>query len=673
VVTTANNREQIAALLHAADEEVRLEGVRALGTAAAEAPLDLVFQGLGDPSWRVRKEAADLFLRLPSCREQIGEIIELLHAEENAGLRNAAVDILVRMGRAAVPFLLDQAHCPDHDVRKFIVDILGEIADPRAIPRLLEALKDEDGNVRAAAAENLGKLRAVEAVPALLDTLNYPDVLLRFTIFDALAKIGAPVPLARLLPFREEKLLRKTLTDCLGAVGDATAVPELAVGLTDPMRNVRDASLLALVALADRYPEDVRRSLTSQKFSSTAGSVLNYLDENQPVALRQAAVRVLGWLASPEAVLPLLDRLPEEVLQQDALSALVNICSRHPQAAIDAWGQVNTLSRAYLAYVFSEAGCTASVPLLCAALDDDDARLVQMAAQALGRLGGSNELGRLADCLRHVDADVRDAAARSLGVLGSRFPDQIGAVLEPLLDDADPASRSAAVSVLGRLGGGNIAGRLVMALKDPEAAVRRIALRSLAGEAIGEHLPTIQLALTDEDLEVRRTAAEILGTSDNPEAIHGLRLAIRDEDIWVRAAAVHSLGRLGGTAEAETIGAMLGDPVGLVSIAALETLADLLGEQACSRIFAALDHPDEDVVNVAIELLARYGSGRWLAANAESLVSHPATAVRARCVRLLAGLLGEQARPVLERRLTLENDELVRLQISNTLQNLSPS
>lgn len=672
-MTTANSREQITALLTSADEEVRLEGVRTLAQADAEALLDLVFQGFGDPSWRVRKESTDLFLRMPVSRDLVGEIIELLHAEENAGLRNAAVDILVRMGRDAVPFLLDQAHCPDHDVRKFIVDILGEIADQRAIPRLLEALKDEDGNVRASAAENLGKLRAGEAVPALLDAMSHPDVLLRFTIFDALAKIGVPVPLARLLPFRDEKLLRKALIDCLGAVGDAAAVSELVSGLTDPMRNVRDASLLALVALAERYPEDVRQALSGQDFAATTLSVLDYLHVNQPVALRQAAVRVLGWLASPEAVLPLLDQLTDEVLQHDALYALVNICSRHPQALIGAWGQVNALPRAYLAYIFGEAGCVESVPLLRAALGNGDARLTQMAANALGRLGGIDELGQLAECLRHDDADVRDAAAQSLGMLGSRFPGEILVVLEPLFGDADPARRSAAVSVLGRLDGANTAGRLVMALKDPEAVVRRVALKSLAGVAAGEHLLAIQLALTDEDLEVRRVAAEILGTTDNPEAVHGLRLAIRDEDIWVRAAAVRSLGRLGGVAEAETIAVLLGDPVGLVSIAALETLADLLGEQACSRIGAALDHPDEEVVNVALELLARHGSASWLTANAEALINHPVWNVRVRCISLLASLLGERVRSVLERRLALENDELVRLRIGDALEALSVS
>ncbi|TLM62073.1 MAG: hypothetical protein FDZ69_13240 [Deltaproteobacteria bacterium] len=670
---SAADREKIAALMASADEDVRLEGIRSLEPATAEQLLDLVFQGFGDGSWRVRKEAADLFLRLPVRFELVGEIVELLHAEENAGLRNAAVDILVRMGRDALPMLIGQARCPDHDVRKFIVDILGEIADPRAIPTLMEALGDEDGNVRAAAAENLGKLRASEAVPRLLDAMSHPDVLLRFTILDALGKIGVPVPLSRLLPFRNEQLLRKALIDCLGLVGDVSAVSELLAGVVDPMRNVRDASLLSLVALAERYPEEVRSFLARQDVPATVDTVTGYLDESHSAACRQAAVRVLGWLSNPRALRSLLQVLADEFLQRDALAALVSIALHHPQAVVAAWPSAQPLEQAYLAYVYSEAGCAGALPQLRAALGNGDPRLAQMAAHALGRLGGHEDLPPLAACLRHGDADVRDAAAHSLGTLGRRFADELLAVLEPLLTDADPLRRSAAIGVLARLDGAAVAQRLAMALKDPAADVRRAAIRALAGTAAHEHLLAIQLALTDEDLEVRRAAAEILGTSEDPEAIPGLRLALRDEDIWVRSAAVRSLGRIGGKAEAQTIGDLLGDPVGLVSIAALETLAELLGEQSCPQICAALDHPDEEVVNVALGLLSRYGTASRLAAAAEALVNHPSWNVRAYCVRLLAGMLGGQARPVLERRLAVETDEAVRQQIADALRELPVS
>ncbi|HKJ29276.1 MAG TPA: hypothetical protein VKA22_03610, partial [Desulfuromonadales bacterium] len=111
---------QITDALHSPDEENRLQGLRDLAASDPSEGLGLIFKAFGDESWRVRKQSIDLFLSMPVCKDFIGEVIELLHAEENAGLRNAAVEILGRMGRSAVPMLIEHARCPDHDVRKFI-------------------------------------------------------------------------------------------------------------------------------------------------------------------------------------------------------------------------------------------------------------------------------------------------------------------------------------------------------------------------------------------------------------------------------------------------------------------------------------------------------------------------------------------------------------------------
>lgn len=662
------SNETIQALLTSADEDLRLEGVRQLAGGDDESAQFFLFKAFGDPSWRVRKAATDLFLSLPASRQQIDRIIELLHAGDNAGLRNAAVDMLVRIGGEAVPRLLSHANSTDHDVRKFIVDILGEIGDQRAIPVLLAALADEDGNVRAAAAENLGKLQAADAVPALLDAMKYPDILLRFAILEALSKIGRTVPLSKLHPFREEKLLRKALIDCLGQVGDVAAAEELLAGLADPMRNVRDASLLAIVALAERYPEEVRDFLAHRDFSSTADIVLDYLDEQHDAAKRLAAVRVLGWLAAPRAIKPLLSMLPDETLQHDVLFALIHIGSVHPQMLLDIWGEASDLERAYLAWVYGEAGCAAAVPLLAEALHGADNRLTQMAAHTLGRIGTFTELPVLATCLHHADADVRDAAVQALGVLGQRYPEELLDVLETSFSDPSALKRGAAIAVLGRFDNQTVvAGRLAMALKDPAVEVRRAALRALNSDAATDHWLAIQLALADEDAEVRRIAAEVLGACGNPEALDSLRLALSDDDLWVRVAAVRSLGRLGGTKECPAVASLLKDPVGLVCIAAMEVLADLQGVHACSELLAACDHADEDVVAAALSLLSRHGSREWFLDQAGNLLNHQSASMRVHGAGLLIDQLGDEARPLVSQRLAVERDEAVSQQLCDLL------
>lgn len=666
-----NSFDEAFTALNSEDEEVRLQGLRALADGEPEQILPPVFKAFGDVSWRVRKEAIGIFLSLSIRRELVGDIVELLHAEENAGLRNAAVEILVKMGREAIPMLLERISCPDHDVRKFIVDILGEIGDPQAVPALVNAMSDEDNNVLAAAAENLGKLKATEAVSVLLDTMQNPDVLLRFTILEALGKIDQPVPLARLAQFRDEKLLRKALIDCLGKVGDTSAITEVVTGLSDPMRNVRKEALLALMNLARRYPEPVRSVLAGHDLSSTVDAVAQFLDESQSNEVRIAALRVLGWLGAGAAVEQMLSFLDQESLQQDALRALADIGEVRPEVLIAAWSDISPSRKPYLAYVLGEAGCREALQLLLGALREDGPQLRQMAVHALGQLGCVEAVTDLVDCLSDEEAAVQAAASQSLVGLGAHYPGETFAALQRPLEQGDPLQRKFAVEALGNIDHPDVSGQLSKAMKDADPSVRRVAIKAFEGRGTEVPVHSILLALTDEDGEVRRSAVEILAASGQAEVLEGLQLALNDEDIWVRAAAVRAFGHLGGHAVAERVAAVAQDPVGLVSIAALETLFEILGEDACPYFIGVLEHTDEEVVSASLNLLSRCSRTDWFMEHAEALINHPFWAVRTHFARFAATLLGNEARPLLEQRLEIETEDLVRQQLSEALQSLT--
>ena len=64
----------------------------------------------------------------------------------------------------------------NRDVRKFIIDVLGEFRDNRSLPPMLGALKDEDDNVRATAVEHLGKIGELVVVNALIEILESGDL-----------------------------------------------------------------------------------------------------------------------------------------------------------------------------------------------------------------------------------------------------------------------------------------------------------------------------------------------------------------------------------------------------------------------------------------------------------------------------------------------------------------
>lgn len=664
------NNDQIAKALSSPDEETRLQGLRDLAAGEPLTGLDLIFKAFGDTSWRVRKESINLFVGMPISRELIGEIIELLHAEENAGLRNAAVETLTRMGRDSVPMLLDQAGCPDHDVRKFIIDILGDIADPEAVPTLIRGLEDDDSNVRAAAAENLGKLKTAEAVPALLKAMHHPDLLLQFTILDALSRIASPVSLSELLPYKNEKLLRKTLIDCLGKAGDASSISELVAALTDPMRNVREAAVMALIESSERHLEQVKEQLAGCEKGPAAAAVASYLDMDFNDSLKRSSIRILGWLGASDAVEPLLRLLDYESLQQEALAALVDIGAANSQALLDSWPAVNGNQRAYLAYVLGESQCAESLPLLQQGLYDADQHIVRMSAYALGKIGAVQMLPDLVACLHNTCSEVQEAASQALISLGHQFPNETFAALQPLLAHTDPMQRMFAVMVLRELDNSAVLDALSLAIKDSAVEVRRAAVKVFERYDVGEHISTLLLSLTDEDAEVRRTVVEILGNCNDEDALDGLQLALQDEDAWVRASAVRGLGRIAGARGIPLVEQALTDSVGLVSIAVLETLAGLSGANACPQMVAALDHADEEVVTAAMNLLTHYGAGSWINAHAERLINHPFWVVRAQIARSAVEVLGASARPLLEARLTVETEEVVRQQLTNLLSEL---
>jgi len=665
-----SNIDQITDALNSPDEEKRLQGLRDLAASDPSEGLGLIFKAFGDESWRVRKQSIDLFLSMPVCKDFIGEVIELLHAEENAGLRNAAVEILGRMGRSTVPMLIEHARCPDHDVRKFIIDILGDIAAPEAVPVLTVGLEDTDCNVRAAAAENLGKLRAREAVPALLKAMQLPDLLLQFTILDALSRIAAPVTLSELLPYKDEKLLRKALIDCLGKAGDASAVPELVSALTDTMRNVRESAILAIVDIYNRHPDEIRKALTECEKGPVAATVSGYLDDEYNDALRRSSIRILGWLAADTAVEQLLSLLELETLQQTALDALIDIGRANPQVLMNEWSEVSGASRAYLAYILGESECADALPLLKDVLQDEDMQVVRMAVHALGKIGSADTLPGLVACLQNEDSEVRTAASLALTALGDNYPDDTFAALQPLLNHTNAVQRELAVVVLRELDKADVLDALGLALKDSAAEVRRAAVRVFERHDITEHISTLLLTLTDEDAEVRRTVVDILANCDDESVLDGLQLALQDEDLWVRSAAVRGLGRIAGERSRDLVEQALSDPVGLVSIAALETLASLSDISAVPQMISALDHHDEEVVTAAMNLLTRYGSGDWVHTHAEKLINHSFWVVRAQIVRSAAEVIGAGARSLLERRLEIETEEVVRQQLVDILAGL---
>lgn len=661
--------QDLLEMLHSAQEEERLQGLKGLARCGLESSLPAVIQALGDESWRVRKEAVDLFLALPGSDRLSAEVIELLHSEDNVGLRNAAVEILVHLGTQAVPSLLEELSCSDHDVRKFVLDILGEIGDGSCVVPMLRLLDDPDANVRAAAAENLGKIGGSEAVPALMKAMERPDLWFRFAVLEALGQIGTPVPLAGLLAFKEDRMLRKALFDCLGRVGAVDALPLLMEGLDDAMTNVREAAVVALVRIAESRDQEPAACFSAVAGTPSAEAAADLLASSDDT-VRSAAVKVLGWSRDGRYASRLLELFDDDRLRETAARALIALGPAAICPLLEAWTDADSRTRAYLAYAFGEAGCVEAAGPLLEALSCSDPELRLTTAQALGKLGAAAALSPLAALFEDDSEEVREAAMEALSRLGVHHRQEALRVLRPLLEDDDAQLRRYAVLVLGRLDGREVEDCLAFAMKDESSLVRQAAVRAFEGQGGAGQMQPLMLALTDEDAEVRRLAAEALGLTGNPQALGPLELALQDEDIWVRRAAVRALGHFGEGAAIALVQKALDDPVGLVCLAALETLAAMDPETAYPSLVTALSHEDEEVVNAALQLLSARGRRDWIPPLRDRLLNHPHWEVRITFARTLASLEGEDCRRHLEGRLLVEGEDLVRQQFRELLAQL---
>ena len=660
------NIEQIQDRLASPDEEDRIEAVRTARELDLSLPMAVLAEALGDASWRVRKEAVSCFLKGAHRRWTAADAIALLHSQDNAGLRNAAMDVLIGMGSSAVADLKAEMAHADQDVRKFILDIFGEIGDEVCIGTLVEALTDADINVRSSAVENLGKLKSQEAIPALLDAMGTPDFSWRFTILEALAQIGERIPLARLAPFRGDRLLRKPLYDCLGSIGDRDAAALLVEGLEDDMRKCREAAALALVTLADRFPEEVKQCLRLHQDDNLATSVAGLL-ASRDRSVQESAVRILGWIGNSAAAGRMLTLLGDEALGSRVFSALMEMGQEVVCDLVRQYLGEDSAMDVYLVYLAGEGQCRDLAGRLAAGLAAADAQMRLVTARTLTKIGGAEVIQHLLEALDDEVEEVRDAAAAGLAAIGRQAPRQVLEKVSPMVEAARASVRTCAVEILGQIGEPSCRSYLDMAFKDESPAVRQAAVRALAGCG-GEDLTAgFKLALTDEDAEVRALAAENLGHVGGDEAVESLGLALTDDDIWVRANAVRSLSRIGGERAYNLVEQLVHDPVGLVAIAALEALAEFDPRRARTALLAALDHDDEEVVKTALQGLGQLPKGGWVDEVAIKMIDHPQWDVRLALVSLLASVENDAIRPLLETRLIIEGDDLVRQAIENLL------
>jgi HEAT repeat protein len=655
--------EILAEQLRSADEETRRLAVVGLSGYPIGETKAYLFVALGDASWRVRKETVDALLTADLSAEIIEEFVALL-ASDNAGLRNSAVEILERLGNRAMPVLVRHVTDDDHDVRKFVMDILGSIGDAEAVPLLVKALGDPEPNVYAAAAENLGKIGNAQAVPHLLQALEKNDIWLRYTILEALSKIGKPVPMAVVNTMVGENLLKKAAFDCLGAIGDAEAAPLLLEGLKERVKNIREAALVALMKVRERLPETTAKELVDEKLEACNGApfvegLLVSLDTSDR-SLKEALIKVLGIIGDERGVGGLLQCFRDDRLRKQSLLAFKTMGEKAAAALTRFFPDADDEERSYIAYLCGELRFQGSAQLLREGLTDADPVLRRVSVEAAGKAGFSCLVKEIGSLLDDAGPEVREGAVDALSRLAAEDWEAVHKIAGELASSELPEKRCNAAVLFASLAN---ADKLSLLIKDDDATVRKTAVNSLAALKKESSVGHLVMALVDEAADVRIAAAGALGEIGGTDLLEPLLLAMKDEDPRVKCAALKSLGKLRHCGARQAIKDLLANAAdGLVTISALKTLAEIDGEEVLALVRKALAHPDEEVVKAAIDILSRHG-GAWLDEYRESLLAHPHWDVRRSFIKVMVANQGAKALPYLRSALATERDDLVRGQI----------
>ena len=308
--------------LESADDAVRQAALAALARLGTEADVMMLARLAAGTKGDEQAAVQRILARLPGAAVD-QEILANLDAGEQTIRRQLIAATAARHIAAAIPQLLSLAQAPEPELHEAALLALAELATPAdfdALAGLLQAIPSETGR-------------------ELLQSAMV-SVLKRVT--DEQAR-NAPVLAA--LNAATDVMLRVSLLNVLGKLGDAAALPALRAALQDPEENVR---LAAAGALAD-WPR-----------AEATGDLAGVLAQETTAAVRDRALRgYLRLLAMPGAM-PMRD-----------------VLARHEQLLASA---ASLEEKKIVLAAFGQVPCIAALRAVAPYLDDEQFRTEAIAA-----------------------------------------------------------------------------------------------------------------------------------------------------------------------------------------------------------------------------------------------------------------------------------------------------
>ena len=475
------------ALKSADDEWVRWALVHVIGASAKKVAVDAMLEELKNPSYVVRRRAAE---SLGGFKER--RVVEPL------------IPILENMDEMK-------------SVRAAAAVSLGALKDERASAPLLSALSDENAEIRLKAAAALGNLKDAKAVAQLSEIVENPlePDTVRDAAVTALGNIGdksAEDVLIRALDIRVGDISKNAIV-ALGKLESEAAIPKLIAILEDKR--------IALDASTDALAKASARTKAATALGEIGGT--------------RAAEAVAGQLVDDtEYIVALEDAVNRKAIGADDLKrnwsweVFVNAAKKLDLPAFvapkmlaraeDEWENHQVRNAAMVALGRCKTSDVAlDISQLKLRLADPDVDTRKATALSIGQAGISElipELVQIMEGKTEVEKDVRRAATQGLGELvDETTTDALIAVMNN--DDNHVEIRRDASRALGKIGTDKAVTALVEKLTALHEAQITRGFRLDAIKALGEAqnskaIALLELILQDQDAEIHFQAAAAL-------------------------------------------------------------------------------------------------------------------------------------------------------------------
>lgn len=654
-------QNKVKLALQSPDEETRRGALQMLGALPLSETRDLLFCAMGDESWRVRKEAVDVFVSTSPDAESIEMLLELLRNDENAGLRNSAVEAVCRIGLKAAPQLALFAGDADADVRKLILDIMGSIASTEFIPYLRLALNDSDINVAAAAAEHIGTLANGSCVPDLINAIiRNNSIHFRFNALAALGKMKSHISIPKeIIALAEVEILRKGVYECFGSIGDESLSIILLDAFISPQKSCRKAAVNAWYRIFLRSSATARKMMEGSARSREGSDLVPALTElYDPAgnADNEAVIAILGVIGDKSAIPLLLKAFIDERISGVALTSIKRFGVAGMSQLASIYPDAEEQIRGAICTIFGSSGFVKGSDLILEAINDPSPVVRKAAISSAAVLGIERSLSAMVPLLEDPDREVRNAVTNALHLFALDRCEAVRLVVRQMADSDSPEQRCKSAMLLATL---EDTEPLTLLIKDEDAKVRESAITAIGKKRTGIDPVVINLALLDEDPDVRIAAAGTLAILGDASAADALQTALGDEDVWVKCAVLRAIAAVSPAALIDSLDGIIENAGEMLLITCLELLEADGSREAFEMVERALNSNNPDAVTLAVTILARQG-GEWVTQNAERLLQHPSVTARLAWFRILSSLPACQARPLLAYALSQESDERVR-------------